>query len=166
MDERALALEIAALLHAARANGLTPTAIERSPGNIVKVLVKETSPPMPRETRKRASRPMDEGLRQFLDECTIIDPLARIQSTTLYRAYVDWCGSSGFHPLAHATVGWMLKSIRHPCVKGNRIWYLNRKLLPHVSAADAPDPPADNEGSLPLLPNGRSVGSGMGSIVG
>ncbi|AEG14986.1 phage/plasmid primase, P4 family [Desulfofundulus kuznetsovii DSM 6115] len=53
-------------------------------------------------------RQEQDVLAAFLNECCIINPLAKVAARNLYKAYVDWCGENGEHPLAQRNFGMRL----------------------------------------------------------
>lgn len=65
---------------------------------------------MPTEVREAtgAYRAEMDVLAQFLDECCIVNPLAKAKAGDLYRAYAEWCEANGERPLAQRNFGMRL----------------------------------------------------------
>lgn len=65
-------------------------------------------------------------LAQFLEECCIVNPLAKAKAGDLYRAYSDWCEANGERPLAQRNLGMRLAERgfeRRKSTGGTYWWY-------------------------------------------
>ena len=63
-------------------------------------------------------------LGQFLDECCIRSPEARVKAGTLYKAYQEWCADNGTHAESMKAIGERLDKMDFEKKKSNGYWYL------------------------------------------
>jgi putative DNA primase/helicase len=82
----------------------------------------------PEEVREATATYREEmdTLRQFFEECTVIDPQARCKAQDLYEAYQSWAGPAGLRfPMSKNTFGALLKErgfTPHKDGDGTRWW--------------------------------------------
>jgi hypothetical protein len=85
-----------------------------------------------------------DTLRQFFEECTVIDPQARCKAQDLYEACQSWAGTAGLRfPMSKNTFGALLKErgfTLHKDGDGTR-WWVGIQTAVRVSAHTFACPP-------------------------
>lgn len=85
-------------------------------------------------------RQEQDVLAAFLNECCIINPLAKVAARNLYKAYVNWCEENGEHPLAQRNFGMRLAERGFESQRGTagKYFWKNLGLRSEVSEPSEP----------------------------
>jgi len=95
---------------------------------------------MPAEVREAtgAYRAEMDVLAQFLEECCIVNPLAKAKAGDLYRAYSEWCEANGERPLSQRNFGMRLteRGFERRRSTGGPFWWYGIGLVNQVNDSE------------------------------
>jgi putative DNA primase/helicase len=84
----------------------------------------------PRVIREATARyrQSEDVIAQFIDECCAVGPGKQVKAGDLYKAYQDWCASSGHSVLSQTKFGKRIKR-QFEITKSNHVSYLGIGLI-------------------------------------
>lgn len=72
----------------------------------------------------------------FLDECTYEDPKVKVSATSLYKAYIQWCQSTGEYEISQRLFGSRLREKGFTNVKSGTVYWFGLNLLDSLDKLD------------------------------
>lgn len=98
-------------------------------------------------------RQESDPVGEFLRDCTIEDPGARIQASRFFDLYAKWCRANGLHPLTGTSFGKRLSDIGIHKLKAGVMFYvgrsINRDAMAELDARDSPTDHLESTGQGP-----------------